>query len=92
MERQLKALPQIDNVRSIGLVFAFDIFPDPGRKIPAERNLMTLIEKQAQSRGLIIRPLRNTLYLIPPLSVSDNELSDMGDILLASVRKAFRSG
>jgi adenosylmethionine-8-amino-7-oxononanoate aminotransferase len=92
MERQLKELPHVDNIRSIGLVFAFDIFPEPDRKIPAERNLMTAIEKQAQSMGLIIRPLRNTLYLIPPLSVTDNELSDMCDILLTSVRDTFQKG
>lgn len=92
MERQLKELPHVDNIRSIGLVFAFDIFPEPDRKIPAERNLMTAIEKQAQSMGLIIRPLRNTLYLIPPLSVTDNELSDMCDILLTCVRDTFQKG
>lgn len=92
MERQLEEIPQVDNVRSIGLVFAFDIFSDPARKTPAPRSRMTMIERQAQSLGLIIRPLQNSLYLIPPLSVSDSELSAMCDILVASVREAFTSG
>lgn len=48
---------------------------------------MTRIEHRAQSLGLIIRPLMNTLYLIPPLSVLEDELTLMGEILLESMRE-----
>ncbi|KGA93486.1 adenosylmethionine--8-amino-7-oxononanoate transaminase [Leptospirillum ferriphilum] len=92
LERALDRFPFTGNIRSLGLIFAFDIFSDPSRKIPADRQTMTGIEHRAQSLGLIIRPLMNTLYLIPPLSVSVDELTLMGEILLESLREFTPEG
>ena len=87
LERELDRFPFVGNIRSLGLIFAFDIFSDSLKKIPADRQTMTRIEHRAQSLGLIIRPLMNTLYLIPPLSVLEDELTLMGEILLESLRE-----
>ena len=86
LERKLENLPFVGNIRSIGLVFACDVFADATRKHPANRETMTGIERRAQSLGLIVRPLTNTLYLIPPLSISFDDLILMGDILTESIR------
>lgn len=83
----LENLPRIGNIRSLGLVFAFDLFEDNDLKVPAGAQLMTSIQLDAQSSGLIIRPLLNTIYLIPPLSVSVHDLETMCDRLLQAVRR-----
>ena len=92
LERTFGNFPFVGNIRSLGLIFAFDIFADSFQKIPASRQTMTGIERRAQSLGLIVRPLANTLYLIPPLSVSVDELTLMGEILLESLREFSPEG
>ncbi len=92
LERNLANLPFVGNIRSIGLVFALDVFADGSRKIPASRETMTGIERKAQSLGLIVRPLTNTLYLIPPLSIGVDDLTLMGDILAESLREFGKAG
>lgn len=82
----LECIPEIGNIRSIGLVFAFDVFMDTGHTISAKDSVMYGIQTDAQSRGLIVRPLLNTLYLIPPLSVSRHDLETMCERLLQAVR------
>ncbi len=88
-QARLNDLPRIGNDRHIGLVFAFDVF-DPGdTKVPADSGVMNSIRMRAQKKGLIVRPLANTLYLIPPLTVTGKEFSAMCGILEESMRETF---
>ncbi|MHB1605674.1 MAG: adenosylmethionine--8-amino-7-oxononanoate transaminase [Leptospirales bacterium] len=87
LETRLTTLPPVGNIRSIGLIFAFDLFRDAKNKLPANETFMSEIQSLAQEMGLIIRPLLNTIYLIPPLSVSMEDLETMSERLLEAVRK-----
>lgn len=87
--KRVEDRPWTGNHRHIGLVFAFDVFED---RAPAAPATMNSIRISAQKKGLIIRPLTNTLYLIPPLSVTEKEFESMCGILEESVRETMASG
>lgn len=87
LESRLTQIPRVGNIRSIGLIFAFDLFMDAKGNLPAKEDFMSQIQSLAQHSGLIIRPLLNTIYLIPPLSVSTEELETMSERLLEAVQK-----
>jgi adenosylmethionine-8-amino-7-oxononanoate aminotransferase len=43
------------------------------------------IYREAVKRGALLRPLGDTLYLFPPLTVSEPEIDRMASILAASL-------
>lgn len=74
-----EAIENIENVRFIGGIFAYDVsggeggYLDPiGRRI-ADRTI---------DRGLYSRPLGNTMYLMPPLCTTPEEVDAALDVLV----------
>ncbi len=60
------------NTRSIGAIAAFDIKPQ------YQKILSQITQKLAQKKlGVLIRPINNTIYWMPPLNSSINELNSM---------------
>ncbi len=70
-------VPGVSRVRFKGAVFAFDLPKGSARPACAE----------AQKRGLLIRPLGDTVYLVPPLATTERELRKMLDIVALSLRE-----
>ena len=72
------------NPRMLGGVLAFelpgsgvgDYFHPAAAKLPAA----------ARRRGLFLRPLGNTIYLLPPLTITEGELEFALAALAATVR------
>jgi adenosylmethionine-8-amino-7-oxononanoate aminotransferase len=87
--KRMDELPATGNYRHIGLVFAFDMFDRADNKAPADSEVMKSIGLRARNKGLIVRPLANTLYLIPPLNVTGKEFASMCEILEESVRETI---
>jgi adenosylmethionine---8-amino-7-oxononanoate aminotransferase len=56
----------IEHTRILGTISAFDIKNDS--------NLITKLKKRFLEEGLLIRPLGNTIYLLPPYSITSEEL------------------
>lgn len=72
----------IKNTRSLGTIAAFEIVNGKDEYL---NNISTVITQQALSRELYIRPLGNTVYLMPPYCISDEQLQYayhiIGDII-----------
>jgi len=80
IELALKPLlecPDVLEMRRLGMVFAFDC---RGGETQAKR-----IQAEAKSRGLLIRPIGATVYLMPPFLLSRENCVWLGDTLSASV-------
>ncbi|WPX97881.1 adenosylmethionine--8-amino-7-oxononanoate transaminase [Candidatus Fokinia crypta] len=60
----------IEKFRIIGTICAFDI---------KAKNLMTIMKARFLDEGLLLRPLSNTIYLLPPYCVSREELENAYD-------------
>lgn len=69
---EIKDVPGVENVRSTGTIFAFDW---QGRQKDGYfNNFGDWITQHALHMNLLLRPLGNVLYVLPPYCVSDREL------------------
>ncbi|RQO53166.1 adenosylmethionine--8-amino-7-oxononanoate transaminase [Variovorax sp. KBW07] len=68
----------IDDLRQRGMITAFDV-REPGPRF-AER-----FHLAARANGLLMRPIGNTVYLMPPYVMSDDEIDRLVDGTLATL-------
>ncbi|MEP6684537.1 MAG: adenosylmethionine--8-amino-7-oxononanoate transaminase, partial [Parafilimonas sp.] len=77
--QQLRQLNGIKNVRSLGTILAFEI--DKGEDVYLNI-ISTTITKTALEKGVYLRPLGNTVYIMPPYCITDEELDKIYTVLL----------
>ena len=77
----VSALPEVAEVRGRGFMAAIDL----GDHDPA-LGLGHRVTLAARKRGAIVRPLGDTIVLMPPLSISKADLRRLVDIVSASIR------
>lgn len=70
---ELWKIKNIKNIRQIGTIAAFDL---DATKINNEK-----LKKRFLEKGLLIRPLGNTIYLLPPYCISTEELKGAYNII-----------
>jgi len=68
----------IDHLRQRGMITAFDV-REPGARF-AER-----FHLAARGQGLLMRPIGNTVYLMPPYAIGDDEIDLLVDGTLATL-------
>lgn len=76
-------------IRQIGMVAAGDLVDCEGRNFDSQMRMGYQVYKKAVALGLLMRPLGDTLYLLPPYNVSDQELEIVEDILLRAIQKTL---
>lgn len=93
LSERLKAdfapLAHVAGIRQWGFMVGIELTRDKARKLsygPAERIGVRVI-REARARGVILRPLGNVIVLMPPLSISLEELST----LLGATRESIRA-
>lgn len=73
--------PYLRNLRACGAVAAIDIRrPDGTPRDPARRTGYAVYQ-EAVRRGALLRPLGDTMYLFPPLTIAPSELAEILQIL-----------
>ena len=79
--------PGVAETRQMGLIAAVELTPngDPKERFPAELRIAYQVCDEALKRGVWLRPLGDVLVIMPPLSISDEELQFLGDVLLESI-------
>ncbi len=80
---RLKALPGVSNIRCLGMVAAADL-GDGG--YAGKRGWLAF--EEARRRGVYLRPLGDTLYVAPPLVISEHELALLVDVVYAAAAAA----
>ncbi|MUP44775.1 adenosylmethionine--8-amino-7-oxononanoate transaminase [Gramella sp. BOM4] len=68
--RELKANPKLSKVRSLGVIMAFELNVKTDRYGSLRNELFNFFMEQ----GVFLRPLGNTIYILPPYVISDEEL------------------
>jgi adenosylmethionine-8-amino-7-oxononanoate aminotransferase len=72
----LRALPHVADVRVQGFIGAVELALDPVQKIPfdwRERRGLR-VYRHALERGVLMRPLGNVIYFLPPYCITEEEL------------------
>ncbi len=68
------------NIRVRGTILAFEIEQGKDEYL---NNISSVITSQALSKGIYIRPLGNTVYIMPPYCITREELQQVYDCLLS---------
>jgi adenosylmethionine-8-amino-7-oxononanoate aminotransferase len=80
---EIEAMPEVSEVRWLGFMVGIDL----GEHNPALR-MGHRVTLAARERGAIVRPLGDTVVLVPPLSISEADLLRLLDITADSIRAA----
>jgi adenosylmethionine-8-amino-7-oxononanoate aminotransferase len=83
---EIAAMPGVTEVRSRGVMVGIDL----GEHDP-ELRLGHRVTREARQRGAMIRPLSEVIVLMPPLAISEAELTDLLDICVESITAALAS-
>ncbi len=72
-------LPYVGEYRQVGFVGAIELVANAVTKesLPSEERIGYQIYKRALTKGLLIRPLGNVLYFMPPYIITDDEMHFM---------------
>ena len=80
---EIESMPEVTEVRGRGVMVGIDL----GEHDPSLR-LGHRVTLEARKRGAIIRPLSDVVVLMPPLSISEDELRSLIEITRESIRVA----
>ncbi|NOY29106.1 MAG: aminotransferase class III-fold pyridoxal phosphate-dependent enzyme, partial [Planctomycetes bacterium] len=78
--QQVKNHPHVAKTRQLGMIAAIELV-----SYPAELKIGARVCKEMLRRGVWLRPLRDTLVIMPPLTISADELELLGNVLLESI-------
>ena len=84
----LRALPHVGDVRHLGMIGAVELFKDVASKEPyplTEKMGMKVCAEMRQ-RGVLTRPIGNTIVLMPPYCISSAQLDRVLSVLAESIR------
>ncbi len=85
-------IPQVGDIRIIGLAAGIELVRDPTTRepFPPELRMGHRVALEARSRGAIIRPLGDVIVLMPPLAIPMNDFKKLVRIVRESIEAAVR--
>jgi len=93
LEAEFLVLPHVSDVRQWGYMVGIELVDErssrkcyaPGKRIGYKVIL------EARKRGVMIRPLGDVIILMPPLTISDEDLTTLLDVVYESIRVVTES-
>lgn len=84
---KLRYHKNVGDIRQIGMVGAIELVKDKRTKeaYPLSERIGYKIYKEGLKRGVIIRPLGNVLYFLPPLIIEENEIETLVETAKVSI-------
>lgn len=81
--KDISALPHVGDVRSKGLMVGIELVRDRKTKAPYawEEKIGWKVAYHARAKGVIIRPLGNVIVIMPPLSITEEDLDRMLEVI-----------
>jgi adenosylmethionine-8-amino-7-oxononanoate aminotransferase len=84
---RIAELPQVERVRSLGMIGAADLRPTGG-SVGYLGEAGWRVYEEAKKRGAYLRPLGDTVYVCPPLVIQETDLDRLLAILGESIAEA----
>ena len=82
---RIASIPGVERVRSIGMIGAADL----GQSTGYLGGVGWRVYEEARARGAYLRPLGDTVYVCPPLTIEEADLDALLSILEDSIRAAL---
>ncbi|MBE2179837.1 MAG: adenosylmethionine--8-amino-7-oxononanoate transaminase [Chthoniobacterales bacterium] len=83
---ELASEPHVGDIRQCGLIAGIDVVENKRTPHPWQAQTGAKICAAAREHGLLTRPIRDTLVLMPPLCVTEDELSRAVEALRSGIR------
>lgn len=82
--------PQVADVRQAGMVVAFELTRggDKRTPFPAQQRVGLKAYRAALERGVVLRPLGDVLYWMPPYCIDDAQLQLMAEVTRTAIDEA----
>ena len=79
MKETFAGHPLIGEVRGIGMLAAMELVEDKNerRSFPRDRNVGTICRDHCFANGLVMRAIRDTMVLAPPLIITEKEVEKL---------------
>jgi len=90
---RFQAHPHIAEVRQTGMIMALELVQDKARQIayPWQQRRGLQVYQYALSKGVMLRPLGNVIYFMPPYVISPEEIDLMMDVAWQGIEQAVGS-
>jgi adenosylmethionine---8-amino-7-oxononanoate aminotransferase len=87
LAQRFAAHPHVGDLRQVGLMVGIEVMEDAKQRVayPSRSLTAARVARAARKRGVALRPLGDVIVLMPPLSITPDEL----DLLLAATREAL---
>jgi adenosylmethionine-8-amino-7-oxononanoate aminotransferase len=72
--------PAVRHHRQAGMIAAFEVAPRNERSAPNDGRLGLRLREAAMRRGVLLRPLHDTIYWMPALCIDDVALDRLADV------------
>jgi adenosylmethionine-8-amino-7-oxononanoate aminotransferase len=79
---QFRKLPQVEDVRQIGTMGAIELHTDDAGYLSSMR---TKLYQYFIAHGVLLRPLGNVVYVLPPYVITREELHFVYDVILQAI-------
>ena len=86
----LAALPHVADVRQAGMIVAFELMQDRASRTPFDpaRRIGLHAYRAALERGVVLRPLGDVLYWMPPYCIDEAQLALLAETTRAAIIEA----
>jgi adenosylmethionine---8-amino-7-oxononanoate aminotransferase len=97
MGRAVAALqdhPHVAEIRQTGMILAIEMAPDRSRRsaYPWQERRGLKVYRHALTRGVLLRPLGNVVYFMPPYIINEDEIALMATVAAEGIDLATRDG
>lgn len=89
LQVHLALLPHVAEIRQCGFITGIELMADPaaGQPYSSDALIGARVCHAARAHGLLTRPIRDTVVLMPPYCASDAQLERMVEALRRSIRE-----
>ncbi len=88
LEQDFLPLVHVGDVRQWGFMIGIELVEEKVslRRYPPEKRMAHRVILEARRRGVVVRPLGDVVVLMPPLTITADELNTLLDVTLESIR------
>ena len=89
---ELEEHPHVAEIRQTGMILAIEMAPDHSRRreYPWQERRGLRVYQHALSQGVLLRPLGNVVYFMPPYVINEDEIALMARAAIEGIRLATR--
>ncbi len=83
----LRALPNVSDIRQCGYIAGVELQKDSGKPFPWQNQMGARVCVAARKHGLLTRPIFDTIVLMPPLCTTQEQLERAIDAIRRAIRE-----